>query len=41
MQKLPPLYKRLGWFALLYACGFLAVLIVAGVFRVLVLDAVR
>lgn len=36
-----PLRKRLGWFFLLYAAGFLAVLIVAGLFRILVLDAVR
>lgn len=36
-----PLHKRLGWFFLLYAVGFLAVLIVAGLFRVLVLDVVR
>ncbi|WP_458072133.1 hypothetical protein [Rhodanobacter sp. BL-MT-08] len=39
--KQSPLHKRLGWFFLLYAAGFLAVLIVAGLFRVLVLDAVR
>ncbi len=40
-SKQAPLRKRLGWFFLLYAAGFLAVLIVAGLFRVLVLDAVR
>ena len=39
--KQSPLHKRLGWFFLLYAAGFLTVLIVAGLFRVLVLDAVR
>lgn len=37
----PSLRKRLGWFFLLYAAGFLAVLLVAGLFRILVLDAVR
>lgn len=35
------LRKRLGWFFLLYVAGFLAMLIVAVLFRVLVLDAVR
>lgn len=35
------LRKRLGWFFLLYAAGFLSVLVVAALFRVLVLDAVR
>ena len=36
-----PLHKKLGWFVLLYASGFLAMLAVATIFRVLVLDAVR
>ncbi|HMH67625.1 MAG TPA: DUF2474 family protein [Pinirhizobacter sp.] len=34
-------WKRLGWFVLLYAGGVLAVGIVALIFRVLVLNAVR
>jgi hypothetical protein len=34
-------WKRLGWFVLLYASGVLAVAIVALIFRVLVLNAVR
>ena len=36
-----PLRKKLGWFVLLYAGGFLAMLAVATIFRVLVLDAVH
>jgi len=36
-----PVWKRLGWFVLLYAGGVLAVAIVALIFRVLVLNAVR
>jgi hypothetical protein len=43
MDKPPlaPLRKRLGWFVLLYVGGVLAVVAVAAIFRVLVLDAVR
>ncbi|HEY4144760.1 DUF2474 domain-containing protein [Pinirhizobacter sp.] len=37
----PSIWKRLGWFVLLYAGGVLAVGIVALIFRVLVLNAVR
>jgi len=37
----PAVWKRLGWFVLLYASGVLAVAIVALIFRVLVLNAVR
>jgi hypothetical protein len=37
----PSIWKRLGWFVLLYAGGVLAVAIVALIFRVLVLNAVR
>jgi uncharacterized protein DUF2474 len=37
----PSVWKRLGWFVLLYAGGVLAVAIVALIFRVLVLNAVR
>jgi hypothetical protein len=36
-----PLYKKLYWFVLLYAGGFLAMLAVAMIFRVLLLDAVN
>lgn len=35
------LHKKLGWFVLLYVCGFLAMLAVATIFHVLVMDAVR
>ena len=35
------LRTRLGWFFVLYAVGFLSVLVVAALFRVLVLNAVR
>lgn len=31
----PSLLRRLAWFALLYCCGFIAVLMVAGIFRML------
>ncbi len=40
-SKPMPLQKRLCWFVLLYAAGVLAVLSVAAIFRVLLLDAVR
>jgi hypothetical protein len=36
-----PLYRKLCWFALLYAGGFLAMLMVAMIFRVLLFNAVR
>jgi len=39
--KPPPLYKKLCWFVLLYAAGFLAMLTVAMIFRVLLIDAVH
>jgi hypothetical protein len=40
-QSSAPIYKRLGWFALLYVLGVLAVVIVAGILRVLVFRAMR
>jgi hypothetical protein len=40
-SKPMPLRKRLYWFVLLYAGGVLAMLTVAMIFRILVLDAVR
>lgn len=39
--KPTPLHKKLGWFVLLYAGGFLAMLAVATVFHVLVMGIAR